>query len=155
MDTTYGAMFIGDDPVGIKALVAGVWILDVEDLVVISQTCYHYLTTGWGNNAALLVSTQPRDLHLILVGIATAYLRDETSFDRTTFVIGRLIQYTVTTGLATSALAVGCLIAYLARPHTFILIAMHLSLGRMYTNALGLIERGAEGKKDSKGLGNV
>ncbi|KAJ7448043.1 hypothetical protein FB451DRAFT_1567393 [Mycena latifolia] len=238
MDATYGAMFIGvlfatffqgvltlqtyiyyeafpDDPVGIKALVAGVWILDVAHLVLISQTCYHYLITSWGNNAALLVSTQPGDLHLILVGIATAvcqgffllriwsfskknwaligilgaaclatlgletamsvqmsqmasvaayssltseavavfclsvavdvaialimiwYLRaGETSFNRTTFVIARLIQYTVATGLATSALAVGCLIAYLTRPHTFIFIAMHFSLGRMYTNAL-------------------
>ncbi|KAJ7449511.1 hypothetical protein FB451DRAFT_1566862 [Mycena latifolia] len=256
MDATYGAMFIGvlfatffqgvltlqayiyyeafpDDPVGVKALVAGVWILDVAHLVLISQTCYHYLITSWGNNAALLVSTQPGDLHLILVGIATAvcqgffllriwsfskknwaligilgaaclatlgletamsvqmsqmasvaayssltseavavfclsvageflplsirtsnlhpevavdvaialimiwYLRaGETSFNRTTFVIARLIQYTVATGLATSALAVGCLIAYLTRPHTFIFIAMHFSLGRMYTNAL-------------------
>ncbi|KAJ7443861.1 hypothetical protein FB451DRAFT_1568576 [Mycena latifolia] len=236
MDATYGAMFIGvlfatffqgvltlqayvyyeafpEDPIGIKALVAGVWILDVAHLVLISQTCYHYLVTSWGNNAALLLSTQPGDLHLVFVGMATAlcqgfflyriwtfskknwvltgvlgaaclatlgleasmsaqisqmatvtaysaltsevvaltstivdvaiavimvwYLRaGETSFNRTTFIIARVIQYTVATGLATSALAVGCLIAYLARPHTFIFIAMHFSLGRMYTNAL-------------------
>ncbi|KAJ6583065.1 hypothetical protein DFH09DRAFT_1309302 [Mycena vulgaris] len=238
MDATYGAMFIGvlfatffqgvltlqayiyyeafpDDPVGLKALIASVWILDVAHLALICQACYHYLITSWGNNDALLVSTQPLDLHLVFVGMATAicqgfflyriwtfskknwiltgvlgaaclttfvldaamsaqisrvpsvasfsaltgevvtlfslgaavdvaiavilvwYLRaGETSFNRTTFVIGRVIQYTVATGLATSALAVGCLIAYLARPHTFIFIAMHFSLGRMYTNAL-------------------
>ncbi|KAJ7448032.1 hypothetical protein FB451DRAFT_1411598 [Mycena latifolia] len=65
------------------------------------------------------------------------------------------IQYTVATGLATSALAVGCLIAYLARPPSpsysscvpsldtehmrptdVSAQAMHFSLGRMYTNAL-------------------
>ncbi|KAF7360108.1 ANK-REP-REGION domain-containing protein [Mycena venus] len=238
LDTTYGAMFIGvlfatffqgvltlqayiyyesfpKDHASLKVLVASVWILDVAHLVLICQSCYHYLISSWGNNAALLVSTQELDLHLVFVGMASAlcqgfflsriwtfsqknwvltgilcaaclttlaletamsaqisrvpsvaafgsftgevvatlglsaavdvaiaailvwYLQQgKTSFDRTSFVVARVVQYTVATGLATSLLAVACLAVYLATPHTFIFIALHFSLGRMYTNAL-------------------
>ncbi|KAJ7270253.1 hypothetical protein C8J57DRAFT_1605107 [Mycena rebaudengoi] len=95
MDTTYGAMLIGvlfatffqsvltlqayiyfenfpRDSIKLKTLVASVWILDIAHLVLISQSCYHYLITSWGNNnAELLVSTKPLDLHLVFVGLAT------------------------------------------------------------------------------------
>ncbi|KAJ7829038.1 hypothetical protein B0H13DRAFT_2372826 [Mycena leptocephala] len=203
------------DHPSLKLLVASVWILDVAHLVLICQSCYHYLISNWGNNAALMVSTQELDLHLVFVGMASAicqafflsriwtfsqknwvltgilsaaclttlaleasmsaqisrvpsvaafssftgevlavfalaatvdvaiaailvwYLQQgKTSFDRTSFVVARVVQYTVATGLATSLLAVACLIIYLTTPHTFIFIAMHFSLGRMYTNAL-------------------
>ncbi|KAJ6603383.1 hypothetical protein DFH09DRAFT_1124292 [Mycena vulgaris] len=60
----------------------------------------------------------------------------KTAFDRTNFVITRMIQYTVATGLASSILAVGCVIANVLRPDAFIFMALHFSLGRMYTNAL-------------------
>ncbi|KAJ7018685.1 hypothetical protein C8F04DRAFT_1325702 [Mycena alexandri] len=69
----------------------------------------------------------------------------KTSFDRTSFVVARVVQYTVATGLATSLLAVASLIALTARAlterrtsgaWTNLLQAMHFSLGRMYTNAL-------------------
>ncbi|KAJ7202984.1 hypothetical protein B0H12DRAFT_489181 [Mycena haematopus] len=203
------------DTVGLKLLVASVWVLDVAHLVLICQSCYHYLISSWGNSAALLVSTQELDLHLVFVGMASAFCQGfflsriwtfsqknwvltgflgaacltafaleaamsaqisrvpsvkafssltgevvatlglsatvdlaiaailvwylqqgKTSFDRTSFVVARVVQYTVATGLATSLLAVGCLIVYLATPNTFIFIALHFSLGRMYTNAL-------------------
>ncbi|KAJ7242302.1 hypothetical protein C8J57DRAFT_1526336 [Mycena rebaudengoi] len=94
MDKTYGAMFIGvlfatffqgvltlqayiyyksfpDDLCRIKVLVAAVWLLDVTHLVLICQSCYHYLVTNWGNEPALLIATHELDLHLIFVGIAT------------------------------------------------------------------------------------
>ncbi|KAJ7060866.1 hypothetical protein C8F01DRAFT_1369732 [Mycena amicta] len=235
---TYGAMFIGvliatffqgvltlqayiyyenfpRDHILLKLLVASVWILDVAHLVLISQSCYHYLVGSWGDNAALLVSTRELDLHLVFVGFASFicqcfflsriwsfsqrnwiltcalgapclvifvleaaisaeisriasvaafnqftgevltvfalaaaadvaiamilvwYLQQgKTSFDRSSFVVARIVQYTVATGLATSILAVADLIVYLVTPHTFIFIAMHFSMGRMYTNAL-------------------
>ncbi|KAF8169854.1 hypothetical protein K438DRAFT_224294 [Mycena galopus ATCC 62051] len=256
LSTTYGAMLIGvlfatffqgvltlqayiyyesfpKDTARLKFLVATVWVLDVAHLVLICQSCYHYLISNWGNSAALLVSTQELDLHLVFVGMASAlcqgfflsriwtfsqknrlltgrlsaaclttfaleaamsaqisrvpsvaafnsltgevvttlglsaagtfslfglnrddravmstvdvaiaailvwYLQQgKTSFDRTSFVVARVVQYTVATGLATSLLAVSCLIVYLATPNTFIFIALHFSLGRMYTNAL-------------------
>jgi hypothetical protein len=47
-------------------------ILDVAHLVLICQSCYHYLISNWGNNAALMVSTQELDLHLVFVGMASA-----------------------------------------------------------------------------------
>ncbi|KAJ6487620.1 hypothetical protein C8R45DRAFT_252841 [Mycena sanguinolenta] len=221
------------DSAGLKVLVASVWVVDVAHLVLICQSCYHYLIRSWGNSAALLVSTQELDLHLVFVGLASAlcqgffltrwvtlfnllqchrcnpdsriwtfsqknwvltgvlsaaclttfaleaamsaqisrvpsvaafnsltaevvatlglsaavdvaiaailvwYLQQgKTAFDRTSFVVARIVQYTIATGLATSLLAVACVIVYLATPNTFIFIALHFSLGRMYTNAL-------------------
>ncbi|KAJ7070406.1 hypothetical protein B0H15DRAFT_870625 [Mycena belliarum] len=65
------------------------------------------------------------------------YLQQGTThFDRTSFVVARVVNYTVATGVATSILAIACLIAYLLSSHTFVFIAMHFSLGRLYTNAL-------------------
>ncbi|KAF7319177.1 ANK-REP-REGION domain-containing protein [Mycena chlorophos] len=203
------------DPIVLKLLVAAVWVLDLVHLILVSQSCYHYLIGSWGDSAALLVSTKELDLHLVFVGFACFicqcffisriwsfshknwilsvalgipclvvlvletnisaeisrianvaafnqftgevlsvfalaaavdvaialilvwYLQQgKTSFDRSSFVVGRIVQYTVATGLATSILAVADLIVYLVTPHTFIFIAMHFSMGRMYTNAL-------------------
>ncbi|CAK5262348.1 unnamed protein product [Mycena citricolor] len=230
MDPTYGAMLIGvlfaiffqgvltvqtyiyyesfpEDGIGLKTLVGGVWLLDVTHLVLISQSCYHYLVASWGNNAALLVSTQVLDLHLVFVGLACAvcqgfflsriwtfsnknwaliavlgaaclatfaleaamsaqisripsvtafsnysgevlavfglaaavdvaiasilvwYLRvqgRDSNFVRTNFVLARVVQYTVATGLATSLLAVACFAVYVTTSHTFIFIARPL-----------------------------
>jgi len=235
---TFGAMFIGvlfatffqgiltlqafiyyerfeDDPKYLKILVAGIWVLDVAHLVLISQATYHYLVSNWGNPSALQLTTTSLDLHLLFVGLATIccqgfflrriwvfskgniyivgflslgcvaplvldwitsfhiindpviahfpsftkevvalfaigagvdiimalllvyYLsREKSEVRRTSSVIATLIQYTVATGLATSLLAIGSLIAYFARPNTLIYIGIHFSLGRMYTNAL-------------------
>lgn len=76
---------------------------------------------------------------VIIALLMCYYLRKQNSnstFARTHSIISLLIKYTVTTGLATSALAVACLITFFAVPESFVFIAMHLSLGRMYTNAL-------------------
>ncbi|KAJ7302289.1 hypothetical protein DFH08DRAFT_75643 [Mycena albidolilacea] len=74
---------------------------------------------------------------LAIAAILCWYLaRELTIFDRMNNLVARLIQYTVATGLITSLLALGCLIAYVAAPDGLIFMAMHFSLGRMYTNAL-------------------
>ncbi|KAF7368364.1 ANK-REP-REGION domain-containing protein [Mycena venus] len=76
-------------------------------------------------------------IDLAIAAILCFYLRRElTMFDRINSLVARLIQYTVATGLVTSLLALGCLISYVAAPDTLIFMAMHFSLGRMYTNAL-------------------
>jgi len=62
--------------------------------------------------------------------------RGATGFDRTSFVVTRIIQYTVATGLSSSLLAVACVIANVVKPQSFVFMALHFSLGRMYTNAL-------------------
>ncbi|KAF7349889.1 ANK-REP-REGION domain-containing protein [Mycena venus] len=237
--STYGALLIGvyfaiffqgiltvqayiyydsfpDDSRGMKVLVAIVWLFDFVHLVLICQTEYHYLVTNWGNQQALLETTIPLDLHLILLTLAsltcqafflnrvwkfsrnlfmTAFLgaaclstgiidiviatqtvrgksvetilshifqaeviavftvgaaadmaiamilvwylrREMSSFERIKSLVTRLIQYTIATGLVTSLLALGCLVAYVLSLDSLIFLAMHFSLGRMYTNAL-------------------
>ncbi|KAJ7198902.1 hypothetical protein B0H12DRAFT_1165662 [Mycena haematopus] len=62
--------------------------------------------------------------------------RGVTGFEKTNFVVTRIIQFTVATGLASSLLAIGCAVANSMNPQNFIFIALHSSLGRMYTNAL-------------------
>ncbi|KAJ7483851.1 hypothetical protein B0H11DRAFT_2231996 [Mycena galericulata] len=70
---------------------------------------------------------------MVIAMILVWYLiQGRTTFEKTNFVLTRIIQYTVTTGLATSMLALGCV----AAPDGFVFIAMHFSLGRMYTKAL-------------------
>ncbi|KAJ7884691.1 hypothetical protein B0H13DRAFT_2343602 [Mycena leptocephala] len=226
--STYGALLIGvyfaiffqgiltvqayiyydsfpDDSRGMKALVALVWLFDFVHLVLICQTEYHYLVTNWGNQQALLETTIPLDLHLILLTLASLtcqafflnrssleiqqeplrgrisgaaclstgiidiviaaqtvhgksvetilshifqaeviavftvgaaadmaiamilvwYLKREmSSFGRINSLVTRLIQYTIATGL------------YVLSLDSLIFLAMHFSLGRMYTNAL-------------------
>ncbi|KAJ7627391.1 hypothetical protein FB45DRAFT_60349 [Roridomyces roridus] len=62
--------------------------------------------------------------------------RSKSEFERTNFVLTQLIQYTVSTGLLTSIFALGTLAAYIGSRETFIWLAIYVSLGRMYTNAL-------------------
>ncbi|KAJ6566502.1 hypothetical protein B0H19DRAFT_1257710 [Mycena capillaripes] len=77
---------------------------------------------------------------MVIAFLLVWYLyQGRTSFENTNFVLTRIIQYTVATGLATSLLALGCVAAYLINPSGFVFIAMHFSLGRMYTNALATL----------------
>lgn len=46
-------------------------LFDFVHLVLICQTEYHYLVTNWGNQQALLETTIPLDLHLILLTLAS------------------------------------------------------------------------------------
>ncbi|KAJ7175092.1 hypothetical protein C8R43DRAFT_1119109 [Mycena crocata] len=55
---------------------------------------------------------------------------------RTTFVAARVIQYTVVTSVSTSLVALASVIANIIKPNSFIPLAVHLSLGRLYTNSL-------------------
>ncbi|KAJ6571260.1 hypothetical protein B0H19DRAFT_1255248 [Mycena capillaripes] len=90
---------------------------------------------------------------IVIAGLLVWYLQQgKTKFEKTNFVLTRIIQCTVATGLATSLFALGCVAAismlkmgesalnnplkYLLKPHSFVFIGMHFSLGRMYTNAL-------------------
>ncbi|KAJ7359746.1 hypothetical protein DFH08DRAFT_801512 [Mycena albidolilacea] len=271
LDTTYGALLIGGvltlqayiyyesfprDHLGLRFLVAGVWWAINRALLARSHPIQDPRRRApgadfsWGDSAALLVSTQALDLHLVFVGMASALcqgfflsrLRDslirtfsqknwvltgllgaaclttfaleatmsaqissvpsiaafnsltgevvttlglsaagarssftpifqsngrlsavdvaiaaclvfylqqgKTSFDRTSFVVARVVQYTVATGLATSSmprrLSRDPKYLYLHRPsramahHLRLIVrkALHFSLGRMYTNAL-------------------
>lgn len=110
--------------------------LDVAMSVQISSVP---LVTSFGNFTpeVIAVFSIGAAVDLLMAVILAYYLRrGQSGFDKTKSLVSRIIRYTVATGLATSMLAIACLVAYLLRPNTFIFIAMHFSLGRMYTNAL-------------------
>ncbi|KAJ7235557.1 hypothetical protein C8J57DRAFT_1728621 [Mycena rebaudengoi] len=212
IDQTYGALLIGvmfaiffqgvltvqtfvyyetfpEDLRILKALVASVWILDTAHMILVSQSVYHYLVSSWGNDAALMVSTTPLNIHnldsqqkelvadwftggsmpdftripnqhhclphhganysliqsqtgyvdVAIAALLVFYLRTgawKSSFQKTTSVINRVIQYTVATGATTSFIAIVIVIAHVLAPNGFVHIALHISLGRMYTIAL-------------------
>jgi len=74
---------------------------------------------------------------ILIAGLLWYYLQhDLTGFETTKSLVGRILRYTMATGLVTSALAVASVVAYLIRPQGFYFIAIHFCLGRMYTNAL-------------------
>ncbi|KAJ7081201.1 hypothetical protein B0H15DRAFT_953212 [Mycena belliarum] len=124
LDMTYGAMLIGvlfatffqgvlsvqayiyyesfpDDQRRTKFLVAAVWLLDVTHLVLICQSCYHYLITSWGDDAALLLSTRGLDLHLIFVGLPTLLCQ--------AFFVHRIWRFSKHNWVLTSVLSAACL----------------------------------------------
>ncbi|KAJ7674208.1 hypothetical protein B0H14DRAFT_3537506 [Mycena olivaceomarginata] len=94
MDETYGSLLIGaffaiflqgmltvqayiyyesfpTDSKKLKSLVAVVWVLDLAHLIFICHAVYHYLINSWGNDAALLQSTEDFDILAVLVGADT------------------------------------------------------------------------------------
>ncbi|KAJ7253622.1 hypothetical protein C8J57DRAFT_1348636, partial [Mycena rebaudengoi] len=74
-----------------------------------------------------------------IAALLVFYLRTgewKSNYKSTTSVINRVIQYTVGTGASTSLVAVAIVVAHEVAPDGFIHIAIHFSLGRMYTNAL-------------------
>ncbi|KAJ7824780.1 hypothetical protein B0H14DRAFT_3145530 [Mycena olivaceomarginata] len=112
----------------------------ILDIVMAGQTIHNKiagLTSRTCTAEVIAVFAVGAGVDLSIAVILCCYLHREMSiFDRINSLLTRIIQYTLATGLATSLLALGCLIAYLVSPHTFIFLAMHFSLGRMYTNAL-------------------
>ncbi|KAJ7111726.1 hypothetical protein C8R44DRAFT_985235 [Mycena epipterygia] len=88
-----------------------------------------------GETIGVFSTGAANDLAIALV-LCWYLQREKSGFERTKFILTRVIQFTVSTGLVTSLLALGSLAAYIGSPNTFIWLAMHFSLGRMYTNAL-------------------
>ncbi|KAJ7059116.1 hypothetical protein C8F01DRAFT_273810 [Mycena amicta] len=55
---------------------------------------------------------------------------------RTNFILRRIMQYAVATGLATSLVGFATVAAFMLAPDALIYLAIYFSFGRMYTNAL-------------------
>jgi len=75
----------------------------------------------------------------LIAGVMCYYLqKGRTGFRKTNTMIMRVMQYTLATGLATTALAIATLIMEIVLLHSnsLVFIAMHFSLGRVYTNAV-------------------
>jgi len=60
----------------------------------------------------------------------------KTHFKRTQTLVRKVIKYTITTGLFTSAVAIASLIAFVLKPTTFVFFVFYFSLGSLYTNSL-------------------
>lgn len=72
-----------------------------------------------------------------IAGVLCFYLhRGKSGLRWTNSIVDRIMQYVIATGAATSLLAIAVLISYLIRPKSFIFIAIHFSVSRMYTNSL-------------------
>ncbi|KAJ7452644.1 hypothetical protein FB451DRAFT_1282761 [Mycena latifolia] len=110
--------------------------LDIDMSVALSQNrSVATINAGEGKVIAMFAIGAIVDLFIAI--LLCWYLQQGRShFERTNFMLARVIQYTVATGLATSLLAIGCIAAYLIKPNSFVFIGMHFSLERMYTNAL-------------------
>jgi len=132
-------VFSGKNVIITGALLAGCLTtlgLDVSMSIQISRVP---LVSSFGNftNEVIAVFSIGAGVDLLMALILAYYLqKGKSGFEHTNSIVSLVIQYAVATGLATSMLAIACLIAYLLRPNTFIFIAMHFSLGRLYTNAL-------------------
>ncbi|KAJ7452641.1 hypothetical protein FB451DRAFT_695080 [Mycena latifolia] len=123
--------------VGVLALMCLTTVgLDVDMSIALSKNkSITTINSGEGEVIAMFSIGAAVDLFIAI--LLCWYLQQGRSpFERTNFMLARVIQYTVATGLATSLLAIGCIAAYLIKPNSFIFIGMHFSLGRMYTNAL-------------------
>ncbi|KAF5370526.1 hypothetical protein D9757_010147 [Collybiopsis confluens] len=109
------------------------------DLLVTVQITTNRSVTEFGKRKgeiiAVFTSGAVADVALAL-SLCYYIRKNSSSFERTKSVIRLIVRYTVTTGLITSLLGLLTLVAYFASPDGFIFIAMHFSLGRMYTNAL-------------------
>ncbi|KAJ7679890.1 hypothetical protein B0H17DRAFT_1333922 [Mycena rosella] len=117
-------------------LTAGCTSTLVLDLLLAAQTIAGRNSTKIAPSSkrvsiAVFSTGAANDLAIALV-LCWYLTRRKSEFDRTKFVLTRIIHFTVSTGL----LALGTLAAYVGSPDTFIWLAMYVSLGRMYTNAL-------------------
>ncbi|KAJ7088465.1 hypothetical protein B0H15DRAFT_780761, partial [Mycena belliarum] len=100
--------------------------LDITMTVQLSQNTSIATINGGGGREVVAMFSIGAGVDMIIAILLCWYLmQGRTPFEQTNFVLTRIIQYTIATGLATSLLSLGCVAA-----------GMHFSLGRMYTNAL-------------------
>ncbi|TFK35686.1 hypothetical protein BDQ12DRAFT_687799 [Crucibulum laeve] len=121
-------------------LTAGCLTTFVLDIVIAIQVSNVPLVSSFSHFKpegveAIAISSIGAGVDVIIALVLCFYLKQGQT-NHSLSLVSRIIEYTVATGLATSTFAIGCLIAYLIRPDTFIFIAMYFSMGRMYTNAL-------------------
>ncbi|KAJ3899505.1 hypothetical protein F5879DRAFT_976653 [Lentinula edodes] len=110
--------------------------LDILVTVQITQN-RSVLEFGRRKGEIIAVFTSGAIADVVLASLLCYYIRrNRSGFEKTDSLVTSIVKYTITTGLVTSLLGIFTLIAYFASPNGFIFIAMHFSLGRMYTNAL-------------------
>ncbi|PPR00401.1 hypothetical protein CVT24_004479 [Panaeolus cyanescens] len=108
--------------------------IHITSLIVV-DTSYTEYDAHSHETMSLFVLTAIAD---IAIATVTCYYlqREKTSFESTRSVVSKALHIIVATGLATSLIAIGSLILYIAIKDTFYFVALHFQLGRTYTNAL-------------------
>ncbi|KAJ7235739.1 hypothetical protein B0H12DRAFT_1238686 [Mycena haematopus] len=95
----------------------------VLDFYLTTQTLSSPQPSAYQHDTAEIVSMfsigAATDLSIALA-LVWYLQKGATGFDSTNFVVTRIIQYTVATGLASSVLAFACVIAYVLKPQSFI-----------------------------------
>ncbi|KAF9264336.1 hypothetical protein L218DRAFT_240389 [Marasmius fiardii PR-910] len=106
---------------GIKALVSVKTFADLATMKALSITVNALAAAG----------------DVYITGSLSYLLRtSRTGFQSSDAMIGKLITYTVNTGLLTTLCAIASLISILAAPTTFIYITFFFAIGRLYANSL-------------------
>jgi len=92
--------------------------------------------SAWNKQIVALFAMSAGTDALIAFFLCHYIKRGKSGYEMTNYIVAKVLRYTVTTGLATSILSLVCLLTYIAIPQSFIFIAIHFSLARMYTNSL-------------------
>jgi hypothetical protein len=109
------------------------------DIVVTVQITTVRLVTEFGRRKAEIIAVFTSGAAAdVFIAISLCYYlsRDKAMFQRTKSIVKKVVQFTIATGILTSAFAIASIIAYFSNEGAFYFIAIHFSLGRMYTNAL-------------------
>ncbi|KAI0788232.1 hypothetical protein C8Q74DRAFT_668270 [Fomes fomentarius] len=115
-------------------------IVYVSGLII---TIMGYRVSTW-EQAAKFIWTMYIEMFLVMftdamiAGTLCYYLRRSRSTisDRTNYLLNVLIQYTINTGVATSAVMLVCMIIYVTMPQNFVYIGVYFTLSKFYLNAL-------------------
>ncbi|KAJ3728146.1 hypothetical protein DFJ43DRAFT_1156715 [Lentinula guzmanii] len=108
----------------------------VLDILVTVQITQNRSVTEFGRRKGEIIAVFTSGALMLLCPHYYATISGAVGAASKDSLIDLIVKYTITTGLVTSLLGVFTLVAYFASPNGFIFIAMHFSLGRMYTNAL-------------------
>lgn len=89
---------------------------------------------SWAIEASFISSTS---IDFIISATMVHYLlKSKSGFARTSLKVSTLIQYTVGSGLVTSACSLSALVTYLIMPNNLIFMAIEYSLTKLYINSL-------------------
>ncbi|KAI0777636.1 hypothetical protein BD413DRAFT_609959 [Trametes elegans] len=143
-----------DSPL-VRYYVLIVWLVNTVAIFLMTHILYYYFITHYGNPMAfmnpiwslvtLVLLTVPLYFNfassvLADASVAAALLclfrGTKSGNSRTNSFLGRLMLYTVNTGLLTAADSAVALITYASMPNNFIFLTPYLVLSHLYTNAL-------------------
>ncbi|KAK7691577.1 hypothetical protein QCA50_004976 [Cerrena zonata] len=111
---------------------------------------------GWAaitNNRWITISADVTNGVLdLVIAATTCYLFRRGSNERTQRVLHKLSLYTISSGAVTSLLSTGCLIVYLASPHSFAYQVFSFVLAKAYANS---VMASLNARQSLRGIGHM